>query len=179
MKLLFFPSIVISLLIMQFQTIASFVPHNKKVIKTSKTFAWVPSLSEGLVILASSAILLSVVGQRNLEKKVEDSMASIDKKFEGLETKYDISNSKIDDLRSNFNYLYGGFAISVALLAGFNSVSDAFKNIATIQEQTAEAEQLRLSNAKEKKDSKYKEDFEKFIRQKEGQTTATEELKIK
>ena len=89
-------------------------------------------------------ILLTAVGSATIfmNAKIDSSNAKIEK---------DIGELKVDvkDVRTNFNILYAGFGISIALFTGFNAV-DSLRNAASVQEQNAKTEKLRMETLKEK-----------------------------
>jgi uncharacterized phage infection (PIP) family protein YhgE len=123
---------------------------------------------DGEIVFGGLLLITSVVGSAFLLKN------SMEKNLDELknnlgEQKQMINELKVDvkDIRTNFNYLYAGFGISVALLAGFNAVSDAVKNITAIQEQVAKTEKLRIELRQEKKKAEDATELEFLRRQRD------------
>ena len=120
----------------------------------------------GLLLITSvvgSAFLLKNSMEKNLSE-LKNNLGEQNVKNEKM-----INELKVDvkDIRTNFNYLYAGFGISVALLAGFNAVSDAVKNITAIQEQVAKTEKLRIELRQEKKKAEDATELEFLKRQRD------------
>ena len=120
----------------------------------------------GLLLITSvvgSAFLLKNSMEKNLSE-LKNNLGEQNAKNEKM-----INELKVDvkDIRTNFNYLYAGFGISVALLAGFNAVSDAVKNITAIQEQVAKTEKLRIELRQEKKKAEDATELEFLKRQRD------------
>ena len=112
----------------------------------------------GLLIVGSTFLLKNSIGEMN---------ESTGNKLGELRGNLGELKNDVKDIRTNFNYLYAGFGISVALLTGFNAVSDGVKNLAAVQEQAAKTEKLRIEVREEKKKTEDAAEFELLKRQRD------------
>ena len=127
---------------------------------------------DGEIVFGGLLLITSVVGsafllKNSMEKNLSDLKDNLGE--QNAKNEKMINELKVDvkDIRTNFNYLYAGFGISVALLAGFNAVSDAVKNITAIQEQVAKTEKLRIELRQEKKKAEDATELEFLKRQRD------------
>jgi hypothetical protein len=119
------------------------------------TPAFYPVLSQVVTAALTTCIVLfgvSFIVDKNfdaLDKKVDTLSTMVDKKVDALSSSLE---KKTTDINQNFVVLYGGFAISLALLTGFNSVADNFANIEEIRARNLAAKQS-IAEAQRRRDA--------------------------
>ena len=112
---------------------------------------------DGEIIFGGGILLTTVVGSTIiLNGKIEKSIGS----NANMEKSIGELKADVKDVKTNFNYLYAGFTISIALFTGFNAVSDVLKNAASIQDQVAKTEEIS-------QDKKKAAEFELFKRERD------------
>ena len=104
-----------------------------------------------------------------MSKKIETITETMEVITETMETNMKKTEQALTELKTDVkevqtkqNYLYAGFAIAVALIAGFNSVLEVVKNLAAFEQQAIQKEKLREEAAEEKKKAQEAAEFEIF-----------------